>query len=273
MTMVPPLAAPDPARIREAARALRRAARAGRFAGQTAGQAPGAVQANLAVLPRDWADEFLRFCQRNPKPCPVLAVGEPGDPRLPALGEDIDLRTDLPAYCVFRDGRQAAEATDLREVWRDDLVAFAIGCSFSFEEALVQAGVPLWHLRHGCDVPVYRTSVPCAPAGRFGGNLIVSMRPFAPADAIRAIQVTSRFPNVHGAPVHFGDPAAIGIADLDRPDFGTPARIAPGQVPVFWGCGVTPRAAIEHARPPLAITHKPGHMLVTDRLNAELAAF
>jgi uncharacterized protein YcsI (UPF0317 family) len=267
-----PLGAFDPARSRAAARALRREARAGRFAGQTAGQAPGAVQANLAVLPRDWADEFLRFCQRNPKPCPVLAVGEPGDPALPALGEGIDLRTDLPAYCVFRDGALVSEVTDLRDVWRDDLVAFAIGCSFSFEEALVQAGVPLWHLRRGCDVAVYRTSVPCRPAGRFGGNLIVSMRPFSPADAIRAVQVTSRFPNVHGAPVHFGDPGAIGVADIDRPDFGPRQEIAPGQVPVFWACGVTPRAAIEHARPPLAITHKPGHMLATDLLNAELAS-
>jgi len=278
MTAITPLASAgfgrfDPESTRAAARALRQEIRAGRFAGQTAGQAPGAVQANLAILPRDWADDFLRFCQRNPKPCPVLAVGEPGDSALPALAEGMDLRTDLPAYCVFRDGELAAEVTDLREVWRDDLVAFAIGCSFSFEEALVQAGVPLWHLRHGCDVPVYRTSVPCRPAGRFGGNLIVSMRAFSPAHAIRAIQITSRFPNVHGAPVHFGDPGAIGIADIDRPDFGARQEIAPGQVPVFWGCGVTPRAAIEHARPPFAITHKPGHMLVTDLLNAELASF
>lgn len=262
----------DPGRVRDAARAFRRDVRAGRFAGQTAGQAPGAVQANLAILPRDWADEFLRFCHRNPKPCPLLAVGEPGDPTLPSLADDIDLRTDLPAYCVFRNGALAAEVSDLRDLWRDDLVAFAIGCSFSFEEALVEAGVPLWHLRQGCDVAVYRTSVPCRPAGRFGGNLVVSMRPLSPADAIRAIQVTSRFPNVHGAPIHFGEPAAIGIADIHRPDHGARQEIAPGQVPVFWACGVTPRAAIEHARPPFAITHKPGHMLVTDLRNAELAA-
>ncbi len=265
MTVITPFtsAGSDPAeRTRLAARALRREIRAGRFAGQTAGQAPGAVQANLAILPRDWADDFLRFCQRNPKPCPVLAVGEPGDPALPALGADIDLRTDLPAYCVFRDGQLVAEVTDLREVWRDDLVGFAIGCSFSFEEALVQAGVPLWHLRQGCDVAVYRTSIPCQPAGRFSGNLIVSMRPFTPADAIRAIQVTSRFPNVHGAPVHFGDPAAIGIADIDRPDFGPRQEFAPGQVPVFWGCGVTPRAAIA-AAPGIGRGHGPLDHAVT----------
>lgn len=261
-----------PEATRAAARAFRHEVRAGRYTGQTAGQASGAVQANLAVLPRAWADDFLRFCQRNPKPCPVLAVSEPGDGRLPALGEDLDIRTDIPRYCIFRDGEFAEEVTDLRAVWRDDLVAFALGCSFSFEEALIQAGVPLWHLSCGCDVAVYRTSIPCQPAGRFSGNMIVSMRPFTPADAIRAIQITSRFPGVHGAPVHFGDPAAIGIADIDKPDFGPRQEIAPGQVPVFWACGVTPRAVIERARPPLAITHKPGHMLVTDRLNAELAA-
>jgi len=253
--------------------ALRQAVRNGRFTGQTAGQAPGFVQGNLAILPREYAADFLRFCQANPKPCPVIGLGEVGNPALPCLGADIDIRTDVPGYCLFRHGEFAGEAANLREHWRDDLVTFVLGCSFSFEGALIEAGLRLRHIDEGKNVAMYRTNIPNAPAGPFAGSLVVSMRPLAPRDAIRAIQVTSRFPNVHGAPVHFGDPAAIGIADIARPDWGDAVSILPGEVPVFWACGVTPQEAIRAARPSFSITHKPGSMLVTDLRNSALASF
>ena len=253
--------------------AVRRAARAQRLTGQTAGLAPGFVQGNLVVLPADTADEFLRFCQRNPKPCPLIAVSEPGDPRIASLGEDLDLRTDLPCYRVWRDGDVAATTPSIADVWRDDLVAFVIGCSFSFEEALMAEGIPLKHVIAGTTVPMYRTNVMCEPAGRFAGPLVVSMRPMTAANAIRAIQITSRFPAVHGAPVHIGDSVMIGIKDLSRPDYGDPVDVATDELPLFWACGVTPQAAIAAAKIPFAITHAPGCMLVTDVPNARLAAF
>jgi uncharacterized protein YcsI (UPF0317 family) len=252
---------------------LRRAIRAGRHRDHTVGLAPGRVQGNLVILPQSLAADFLRFCQRNPKPCPVLAVSEPGDPRVPELGEDLDLRTDVPRYRIWREGVLDTEVDDLRALWRHDLVGFVLGCSFSFEQALLDDGIPLRHVAQGRNVAMYRTAIPTAPAGPFSGPMVVSMRPMTPAHAIRAIQVTSRFPSVHGAPVHFGDPAAIGITDLGRPDYGDPVDIAPGEVPVFWACGVTPQAALLAARPTLCITHAPGCMLVTDRLNTTLAAF
>ena len=259
-------------RVRDATRTIRAEVRAGRHTTVTTGMAPGALQANLVILPADWAADFLRFCQLNPKPCPLVAVSEPGDPRLPILGDDIDVRTDVPRYRVFRDGAEVDEPTDIRDLWREDLVSFAIGCSYSFEEALLQAGLPVRHIENGTKAIIYVTGIETIPAGRFRGPMIVSMRPFTPAQAIRAIQITSRFPGVHGAPVHFGDPAQIGIEDIDRPYSGPKPDIRPGEVPVFWGCGVTPQVVVERARPPLCITHKAGHMLVTDRLNAELAA-
>jgi len=253
--------------------AVRMAARMQRITGQTAGLAPGFVQGNLVVLPVSVADDFLRFCQRNPKPCPLIAVSEPGQPHIASLGEDVDLRTDLPRYHVWRDGVVVASTPGVADVWRDDLVAFVIGCSFSFEEALTADGIPLKHVSAGTTVPMYRTNVMCEPAGRFNGPLVVSMRPMNAADTIRAIQITSRFPAVHGAPVHVGDPALIGIHDLSRPDYGDAVGISADELPVFWACGVTPQAAIASARIPFAITHAPGCMLVTDIPNASLAAF
>jgi len=252
--------------------AVRMAARMQRITGQTAGLAPGFVQGNLVVLPVSVADEFLRFCQRNPKPCPLIAVSEPGQPHIASLGEDVDLRTDLPRYHVWRDGALVASTPSVADVWRDDLVAFVIGCSFSFEEALTADGIPLKHVSAGTTVPMYRTNVMCEPAGRFNGPLVVSMRPMNARDTIRAIQITSRFPAVHGAPVHVGDPALIGIHDLSRPDYGDAVGISADELPVFWACGVTPQAAIASARIPFAITHAPGCMLVTDIPNASLAA-
>jgi uncharacterized protein YcsI (UPF0317 family) len=252
-------------------REARRIIRAGEYSGHTAGIAPEHVQGNLCILPKELALEFAAFCQRNPKPCPLIGMGAPGDPALPDLGE-IDIRTDLPRYRVFREGKLVDEPTDIRKYWSDDLVTFVLGCSFSFEQPLLQAGLRLKHIERDTTVPMYRTSIQCVPAGRFKGPMVVSMRPFAPADAISAVQVTSRFPSVHGAPVHLGLPEAIGIADLMRPDWGDPPDMEPGQLPVFWACGVTPQAVIEAAKPAICITHKPGAMLITDKLNSALAA-
>ncbi len=252
------------------ARAVRQGARRGELTGHTAGLAPGFVQCNLVVLAEAYAADFLRFCQRNPKPCPLIAVSEPGDPTIPDAGEDLDVRSDLPRYRVWQDGRLVDEPTDIRRWWRDDLVAFLIGCSFTFEEALAAEGVGVRHLEGGGNVPMFRTSIPCRPAGPFAGPMVVTMRPMSAAEAIRAIQITSRYPAVHGAPVHIGDPAAIGIADLDRPDYGDPVPVKPGEIPVFWACGVTPQAVIAAANPAFAITHAPGAMLVTDLKNNRL---
>ncbi len=251
------------------ARLLRKEIRAGRHTTVTTGMAPGHVQANLVILPADWAEEFAQFCAANPKPCPLIARSEPGDPALPGLGDDIDVRRDLPRYRVFRDGAVVSEVTDISGLWRDDLVAFALGCSYSFEAALLDAGVPIRHIEQGKKVCTYRTALDTVPAGRLHGRMVVSMRNFTVPNAIRAIEITSRFPRVHGAPIHFGDPAAIGIADIERPEYGGEPDIRPGEVPLFWACGVTPQAVIEAAKPPFCITHKAGHMLVTDRLNEE----
>jgi uncharacterized protein YcsI (UPF0317 family) len=253
------------------ARAIRAEIRAGRHDARTTGMAPGMVQGNLAILPAEYAADFLRFCQLNPRPCPLIGMTEPGDPTVPGLGEDIDLRTDLPRYRVFHDGVETDEVTDISGYWRDDLVGFVLGCSYSFEAALLDAGVPLLHIERGEKVSTYRTTIETAAAGPFHGPMVVSMRSFTPANAIRAIQITSRFPNVHGAPVHFGDPAAIGITDFAHPDFGGNPAMPDGHVPLFWACGVTPQVIVESAKPSFCITHKAGHMLITDRLNAELS--
>ena len=229
----------------------------------TAGWAPGYAQANLVVLPQDFAFEFLLFAQRNPRACPVLDVTEPGRPAT-VLAPGADLRTDLPAYRVWEHGECLSETADITRLWRPDLVGFLLGCSFTFERALLAAGVPLRHLEQGGNVPMFVTSRPGRPAGRFSGPLVVSMRPI-PADLVAtAVQVTARYPASHGAPLHVGHPAALGIADLSKPDFGDPVTSRDGDVPVFWACGVTPQLALAQARPPIAFTHAPGHMFITD---------
>ena len=245
--------------------------RRGEHQGPTSGLAPGYVQGNLAILPNALASDFLRFCQLNPKPCPLLAASAPGDPRLPGLGEDLDVRTDLGRYKVWRNGEVVDEPTDIKRWWRDDLVAFAIGCSFSFEEALLDSGIELRHMTCDCTVPMYRTTIQTTPAGPFHGPMVVSMRPMRPADAIRAIQVTTRFPTVHGAPVHIGKPELIGIKDIMKPDHGDPVPVHDDELPVFWACGVTPQSVVATVKPDFCITHYPGCMLVTDRKNTELA--
>jgi uncharacterized protein YcsI (UPF0317 family) len=241
------------------------------YSGTTSGFAPGFVQANLAILPQALAGDFLRFCQLNPKPCPLIGVSVPGDWRLPMLAADLDIRTDVPRYRVWRDGALIDEPHDLARWWRDDLVIFAIGCSFSFEQALVEDGIELRHVTCNCTVPMYRTSIATTPAGPFHGPTVVSMRPMKPADAIRAVQITTRFPSVHGAPVHLGKPESIGIADIAKPDWGDAVPIKDDELPVFWACGVTPQSVIAAAKPEFCITHYPGAMLVTDRRNTEFA--
>src|SRR5580700_714859 len=255
-----------------AAPAERRRIRTGAFTGPTSGLAPGNVQANLVILPRNLAHDFLRFAQANPRPCPVLAVSEEGAPHFPGLGEDLDIRTDLPRYRVWRHGELVEEPVEVSHVWRDDLVSFALGCSFSFEHALLEDGIELRHMTCGSNVPMYRTSIQCRPAGPFAGPLVVSMRPLKPSDAIRAIQITSRFPSVHGAPVHIGLPAAIGIADIAKPDYGDAVPVKSDELPVFWACGVTPQAVIAQVRPEFCVTHAPGSMLITDLTNSKLAS-
>jgi uncharacterized protein YcsI (UPF0317 family) len=251
----------------------RAAIRRGDWTQHTSGLADQHVQGNLVILPKALADDFLRYCQRNPKPCPVLAMSEPGDPRLPTLGVDIDIRTDVPRYRVWRHGELVDEPTDVSALWRDDLVSFVIGCSFSFEQALLDAGLTLRHVSEGRNVAMYRTNIATQSAGPFHGPMVVSMRPLRAAAAIRAIQITSRFPDVHGAPVHIGDPALIGISDMAQPDYGDAVAVLPDELPVFWACGVTPQAAIAQARPEFCITHAPGAMLITDLLNHQLATF
>lgn len=261
----------DDADSAQSGRAARLAVRNGVHRGPTAGLAPGFVQGNLAILPQALAGDFLRFCQLNPKPCPLIGTSAPGDWRVPELGGDIDIRCDLPRYRVWRNGELVAEPEDVGSVWRDDLVSFVIGCSFSFEEALIAEGIELRHITRGCNVPMYRTSIATAPAGPFHGPMVVSMRPMKPADAIRAVQITTRFPSVHGAPVHIGMPESIGIADLMKPDYGDAVPVHDDELPVFWACGVTPQSVIATVKPEFCITHYPGNMLVTDRKNTEFA--
>lgn len=233
----------------------------------TTGWAAGFTQANLLCVPKDDAFDFLLYAQRNPKPCPVLDVLEPGQFDGPIL--DGDVRTDAPQYRVYREGRLVAEVPDATPYWRDDLVSFLIGCSFTFEHPLAAAGVPLRHAEANRNVPMYVTSTRCRPAGRFSGPLVVSMRPIPANRVADAVRITSRYPAVHGAPVHIGNPSALGIRRLEEPDYGDPPVILPGDVPVFWACGVTPQAMVMETRPELAITHSPGFMLITDARDEE----
>lgn len=237
----------------------------------TAGMSGGFAQANLAILPKDLAFEFLLFCQRNPKPCPILDVTEAGSPIPTLVAPTGDIRTDIPKYRVYRNGQLTEEVADISDIWTEDMVAFLIGCSFTFEQALMNAGIPVRHIDEHCNVPMYRTNIPTTKAGRFAGPMVVSMRPMKHTDVIRAVQVTSRFPSVHGAPIHIGDPAYIGISDISSPDFGDAVPIYKDEVPVFWACGVTPQAVAMHVKPEIMITHSPGHMFITDKRDEDYA--
>lgn len=243
---------------------VRAAIRSGAYQGHTAGLAPGHLQCNLAILPEQHALDFLRFCQRNPKPCPVVGVSDTGNPYLSTLGYDIDIRSDVAKYRVFRNGTLSEEITDISEVWRDDLVTVALGCSFTFENALLRHGIPVRHIETSRNVPMFRTSIDLQPAGPFQGQMVVTMRPIPQAQVDKAHEICSRYPNAHGSPIAVGDPAEIGIDDLSSPDWGDAVEIKPGEVPVYWACGVTPQNVLLAANLPLCITHSPGHMLIAD---------
>jgi len=251
---------------------LRKKIRSGDFRGNTSGYSKGFVQGNLCILPAEWANEFLLFCQLNPRPCPLIGLtSNPGDFNISGLGDDLDLRTDIPGYRIFENGEFHKEVSDITDYWRNDLMSFVLGCSFSFEEALIIDGLEIRNVSEGVNVPMYRSNIDCISAGRFSGKMVVSMRPMLPADAIRAIQICTRFPSVHGAPIHFGSPDLIGIDDIDAPEFGDAVTIKENEVPLFWACGVTPQVILEQAKPPFCITHSPGCMLVTDLPNSHLA--
>ena len=242
----------------------RAAIRAGDYRSHTAGLGQGFLQANLAIMPEAYALDFMRYCQRNPKPCPLTGVSDTGNPMMMTMGRDIDIRTDVPAYNIYRDGKLAGSAHDISDIWRDDLVAFALGCSFTFEHALMRAGLRVWHVENNTTVPMFRSNIDTVPAGPFSGKMVVSMRAM-PEDRVEdVIEISRRFPLAHGAPVYWGDPAGLGISDISTPEWGDPSPVGPGEVTMFWACGVTPQVALEAARMPLCITHKPGHMLITD---------
>jgi uncharacterized protein YcsI (UPF0317 family) len=243
--------------------------REGEHARPTAGVARGHVQANLVILPSAYAFDFLKFCVRNPKPCPILEVTDEGSPEPSIVAPGADLRTDVPRYRIYEDGELVDEPADISSYWRDDLVSFLLGCSFTFETALLAAGLHLAHIDQGRNVPMYITNRECVPSGPFAGPLVVSMRPFRGEEVALAVTISARYPLMHGAPVHVGDPEALGVSDLGSPHYGDPVPTAEDQIPVFWACGVTPQAAARQARPSLMITHSPGHMFVTDRRDAE----
>ncbi len=236
----------------------------------TAGMCGGYAQANLVILPKELAYDFLLFAQRNPKSCPILEVLDAGDRAVKYMAKDADIASDLPKYRVYEYGKVTGEYTNVEPFWKPDLVSFLIGCSFSFEEELLEANITVRHIEEHCNVPMYLTNIECERAGSFSGNMVVSMRPIPHRDVPKAVIVTAAMPRVHGAPIHIGSPEAIGIYNLDKPDFGDPVTIKEGEVPTFWPCGVTPQAVLMATKPAFAITHAPGHMFITDVKNVAL---
>ncbi|MDD3367891.1 MAG: putative hydro-lyase [Lachnospiraceae bacterium] len=251
-------------------RELRHLIRTGEFTEPTSGYCPGYAQANLIILPKEEAYDFLLFTQRNPKACPVLEVTDVGSRLTKFVAKDCDIDTDFPKYRIYENGIMKEEVTDISSYWRDDFVAFVIGCSFSFESEMIEAGIEIRHNTEHCNVPMYMTNIDCIPAGKFSGKMVVSMRPIPYSQIVKAVTVTATLPKVHGSPIHIGDPSMIGIKDIAKPDFGDPVTIKDGEVPVFWPCGVTPQSIVMNVKPKLAITHAPGHMLVLDVKNVSL---
>jgi len=251
-------------------REVRALIRKGEICRPTSGMCAGYAQANLVILPKSQAFDFLLFTQRNPKACPILEVTDAGSRILNIVAPGADIATDVPKYRVYEKGVLTGEYTDITKFWRDDLVSFLIGCSFSFESALLEAGVPVRHIEENRNVPMYDTNIACQPAGMFHGNMVVSMRPLTSRQAIRAVSITAGMPRVHGAPIQIGNPAEIGIQDINHPDYGDAVTIHEGEIPVFWPCGVTPQNVIMASKPDFVITHAPGHMFITDVKNVEL---
>ena len=249
---------------------VRKLIREGKITVPTSGMCAGYAQANLAILPKELAYDFLLFTQRNPKPCPILEVSDVGSRELKYIAKNCDIATDFPKYRVYEKGELKGEYTSVEDFWRDDQVSFLIGCSFSFESELIEAGIEMRHNTMGCNVPMYITNIETVPAGIFHGPMTVSMRPIPYDQIVRAVTVSGTMPQVHGTPVHIGDPAAIGIKDINKPDFGDPVELKDGEVPVFWACGVTPQSVLMNVKPEFVITHSPGHMLITDVKNVDL---
>lgn len=249
---------------------VRRLIRAGEITGQTSGMCSGYAQANLCILPKEYAFDFLLFCMRNPKPCPVLEVGDVGSKSFRFMASEGNVCQDFSKYRIWKNGELADEITDITEYWQDDFVYFLIGCSFSFESELLEAGIPVRHIEENKNVPMFNTNIELTPAGVFHGNMVVSMRPIPNHLVVKAVNVTAAMPRVHGAPVQIGNPTAIGVLDISKPDYGDSVTVNDGEVPVFWACGVTPQNVVMATKPPIAITHAPGHMLVTDVKNVDL---
>lgn len=251
---------------------IRRAIREGKYSASTAGLCQGFIQANVVILPAEFAEPFAEFCYLNPKPCPLLAVGDRGDPLLPEIGPDIDIRTDVAGYHIYREGKFEAERNSIVDDWNEELVSFALGCSHSFEDAMIAEGIGLRHIENRTTVPMFRTNIETVPNEVFGGQLVVSMRPIRNDMVDLAAEISSRFPHSHGGPVHVGKPADLGIANISSPDWGDTLQIGPDETPVFWACGVTSQLAVQTAKPPIAITHRPGSMLITEiRISSEVS--
>ncbi|EKU49042.1 putative hydro-lyase [Staphylococcus massiliensis] len=254
----------------KAPKEIRELIRSNQLRQHTSGMADGFIQANVVILPEKYAYDFLKFCLRNPKTCPLIDVSETGETSFPIYGKDADIRTDVGEYYVYHDGVRTDVVEDIKDIYTDDMVSFLIGCSFTFEHALLKSGIPLRHLEEGHNVPMYMTSIPTTESGLFNGPVTVSMRPMTMEQVIKATEITTNFKDVHGAPIHIGDPSAIGIKDISKPDFGEPVEIRDGEVPVFWGCGVTPQSVGLSAKPELMITHAPGYMFITDVKETEI---
>jgi uncharacterized protein YcsI (UPF0317 family) len=246
--------------------------RSGGFQNNTSGLMPNLVQGNLVIMPKQWADEFIEFCRLNPKPCPLIGISKPGDPAIPELGDGLDIRIDVPEYHLFRDGAYSSAVSDISDYWQDDSVAIVLGCSFSFEDALQSAGLPVKNIAQGTNVSMYDTNIATIATDNFNCNMVVSMRPFKKHNIDQVISITNEFPKAHGAPVHIGDPSLIGIKDIHSPEYGSPVVLEDDDIPVFWACGVTTQAAIRSAKLPLVITHAPGKMLITDHMYKDLGS-
>lgn len=249
---------------------VRRLIREGEITGPTSGMCAGYAQANLVILPKDLAYDFLLFTQRNQKSCPILEVSDMGSRSLKYIANNVDIAKDIPKYRVYEDGILTGEYTSVEHLWRDDFVSFLIGCSFSFESELLEAGISIRHIEENCNVPMFKTNIECEPAGIFNGKMVVSMRPIPYDQIVKSVMVTGTMPKVHGAPIHIGNPSVIGISDVTKPDFGDSVQIKEGEVPVFWPCGVTPQSVVMNVKPKIVITHSPGHMLITDVKNVDL---
>ncbi len=250
---------------------IRASIRQGALTRPTSGMAKGYVQANVVILPSKYAYDFLKFCFKNPKTCPLLDVSEVGSPSFSKYGKEADIRTDVGLYRLYKDGKFVQEYEDIKALYTDDMVSFLIGCSFTFEHALLEAGIPVRHIEENHNVPMYITNIPAEPSGTFKGNITVSMRPMTMSEAIKATEITTHFKEVHGTPIHIGNPSEIGIGNIDQPDFGEAVTIKDGEVPVFWGCGVTPQSVALDAKPDIMITHAPGHMFITDVKDSEMS--